>query len=109
MTVYYLLVALPVAHLIWRAVRRRRAPHYTRREYRACYLRSPHWLALRARWWRAHPDATCLHCGCGHPLDLHHITYARVGHERLDDLVPLCRIGHDLAHRYGRIVHADAA
>jgi hypothetical protein len=31
-------------------------------------------------------------------LDVHHLTYVRFGHERLEDLLTLCRPCHDAAH-----------
>jgi hypothetical protein len=62
-------------------------------DYQA-YLASPHWqrfkLAFREqRPWR---------CGCGATRELHHVTYDRLGHERLDDVVPLCPRCHRMAH-----------
>ncbi|TMC55570.1 MAG: hypothetical protein E6J20_00240 [Chloroflexi bacterium] len=72
-----------------------------RRRYRRGYLRSVHWKQYRCAWWRAHPLARCAVCGCGHPLDLHHITYARLGEERFTDVVPLCRADHDAVHGRG--------
>ena len=41
---------------------------------------------------------------CGAPWllergDLHHRSYSRLGHERLRDLIPLCRICHIALHR----------
>ncbi|HEX3424773.1 MAG TPA: hypothetical protein VHT30_01485 [Acidimicrobiales bacterium] len=67
------------------------------------YLRSAHWHRFRAAWWAAHPGAVCADCGGGdHPMDLHHVTYQRLGHERFSDVVPLHRACHELRH--GRVV-----
>lgn len=64
--------------------------------YRKIYLRSKHWRRLRAQV--AHRASfTCERKGCaayGQNLDVHHKTYERIGHERLDDLVYLCRTDH---------------
>jgi hypothetical protein len=70
-------------------------------EYRKCYLPGEHWRTFRGAWWAAHPSARCLTCGRGHPLDLHHLTYARRGHEQFSDVIPLCRADHELAHGRG--------
>lgn len=45
-------------------------------------------------------------------VDLHHKTYKRLGEERLTDLLPLCRLHHDLAHdleQEGRQTGAEAS
>ena len=61
------------------------------------YLRSPEWQARRrAVWSRA--KGRCERCGAP-GRDVHHLTYERVGAERLDDLRLLCRRCHCLAHR----------
>jgi hypothetical protein len=36
--------------------------------------------------------------GCRAPLDVHHRTYERLGHERMSDLDVVCRRHHDLWH-----------
>lgn len=71
------------------------------------YMASPQWFALRGRWakdWKAHHgvEPCCLICGTRWSLerdDLHHRTYARLGHEGSRDLIPLCRICHGALHR----------
>jgi hypothetical protein len=70
-------------------------------------MASPQWFALRGRWakdWKAHHgvEPCCLICGTRWSLerdDLHHRTYARLGHEGSRDLIPLCRICHGALHR----------
>ena len=79
----------------------------SRREwYRGTYLESEHWVAFRSGWWARHQGARCARRGlfhrCGGSLDLHHLTYARVGHELDGDVEPLCRSRHDRAHRVSR-------
>ncbi|GAA1761681.1 hypothetical protein GCM10009795_005170 [Nocardioides hankookensis] len=75
------------------------------------YKRSPQWFARRQRWaeeWRRRANALwdgaapqCAVCGRLWTLrdaDLHHVTYDRLGAERFDDLVPLCRPHHEALH-----------
>jgi hypothetical protein len=59
-------------------------------------LKSEHWLDIKRRY-RASglPQA----CWCGETkVDLHHVTYKRIGRENLTDLRPLCRKHHDEIH-----------
>lgn len=64
------------------------------------YLSSPEWgrrrlAALGAARWR------CEACGAKKgdaTLDVHHLTYERLGHEPTSDLMVLCRACHDLHH-----------
>ena len=60
-------------------------------DYRA-YLESDEWR------WKANAAkeaaGCCAVCGATTELETHHKTYVRVGHERLSDLVVLCRRCH---------------
>lgn len=67
----------------------------TRNDY-AIYLTSPHWLKFRNEY-RETVDFCCFICGEAAD-DIHHTTYVRIGCERFDDVVPLCRKDHELAH-----------
>ena len=62
----------------------------------ADYLESEHWSSFRVRvldFW----ERWC--CLCKEPAnDVHHNTYARVGHERLSDCVALCKVCHKRFH-----------
>jgi hypothetical protein len=80
----------------------------SRAEYREGYLHGGHWREFRSRWWVAHPDARCEACGCGHPLDLHHVRYGNLGHEGMGDVVALCRQDHDAVHGQGAPVSRRA-
>ncbi len=63
------------------------------------YLQSSHWRSFRLRYKSERPWA-CGHLGCpAGNLDLHHLTYARLGRESLDDVIPLCRPHHAQAHQ----------
>ena len=63
------------------------------------YLTTTSWMCRamqakdRANWHCQTPG--CLSEG---PLEVHHLTYARVGRERPDDLVVLCEDCHAAAH-----------
>jgi hypothetical protein len=67
------------------------------------YLRTPHWRAVRRRYWASKRPKRCAACGiAGVPLDLHHKTYARLGKERLSDLTLMCRPCHEALHKRKR-------
>lgn len=66
-----------------------------RAEYKV-YLASAEWRDKRKQVWdRA--KGTCEECG-GRGRDVHHQTYARIGDERLEDLILLCRECHEAKH-----------
>lgn len=64
--------------------------------YRA-YLISPHWRSVRALYWASDLPQQCI-CGETEALQLHHLTYDRIGGEALTDLVPLCATCHADIH-----------
>jgi hypothetical protein len=66
------------------------------------YLQSEAWAIKRRE--RLHIDGyTCQDCGENQrPLDMHHLTYKRLGNERMSDLLTLCRRCHD--YRHGKIM-----
>jgi hypothetical protein len=68
----------------------------TRREY-DLYLSSSHWRSLAARVKTARGNR-CERCGETERLDAHHLTYDRIGHERDEDLMVLCRECHFSLH-----------
>lgn len=65
------------------------------------YLRSPAWQAKRADY-RRNRKWACLICGAKRGIQLHHLTYDRLGDEDLDDLVPLCQGCHVIVHEHAR-------
>jgi 5-methylcytosine-specific restriction endonuclease McrA len=77
-----------------------------RAEYSA-WMGGEAWLARRAAWYRrwvaAHEaEPVCQVCESTWTLrrgHLHHLSYARLGHEADRDLVPLCRSCHQRLHR----------
>ena len=66
------------------------------RDYRA-YIKSPAWQAKRKAYRSRYPWK-CFVCGTTGKLHLHHTTYARLGEEQLEDLVPLCERHHVATH-----------
>lgn len=65
-------------------------------EYRQ-YLKTPHWKETRAEALRL-GHYRCYDCGSTTHLQVHHLTYARRGHERQSDLVVLCNKCHKKRH-----------
>lgn len=61
----------------------------------AAYLASPHWADFRRRYSESGRSVKCAVCDSTR-ISLHHHTYARLGNESFDDVVPLCR-GHHVA------------
>ena len=64
------------------------------------YLDSPEWDEIRQK--RLQYDGyRCVECkddGSHSCLQAHHLTYQRIGHERLEDLVTLCHLCHSAHH-----------
>jgi hypothetical protein len=61
------------------------------------YLASDHWKDLRKRYAESDLPQTCF---CKRAaFQLHHITYRRLGEERLNDLVPVCEEHHRQFHQ----------
>lgn len=69
-----------------------------RKEYGG-YLESDHWKAIRKAALQQ-SNYQCSKCGSKSDLNVHHKTYARKGHERLDDLEVLCYQCHMETHAY---------
>ena len=63
------------------------------------YLRSRTWRRRRTRV-LARDEHGCLACGCLFGLQVHHLTYKRVGRERMNDLVTLCSPCHVNEHLF---------
>lgn len=61
------------------------------------YLKTEHWQTMR-RLALELSDGCCALCDATEELDVHHRTYARLGSERLRDLVVLCRGCHGRHH-----------
>ena len=61
------------------------------------YLRSDQWAAKR-RAAMKHHGRKCGVCGSVRSLEVHHLTYKRLGHERMKDLQILCGDCHRIRH-----------
>lgn len=61
------------------------------------YLKTEAWQAQRLRVFRR-DGFKCVCCGAAKNLDVHHITYKRLGAEELEDLATLCRTCHEKVH-----------
>lgn len=62
------------------------------------YLESPEWGLLKRKIYKR--DTVCLCCGSPRLLQVHHVTYKRLGKERLSDLILLCSQCHSTGHKY---------
>ncbi len=69
------------------------------------YLQSRHWQEFRRRYRESRFPQVCKECG-NENYQLHHLTYANLGHEELTDVSPLCRKCHRNLHleRQGKAV-----
>lgn len=63
------------------------------------YLQSAYWLEVK-RMVRLRDRFTCQDCGKRKLVEVHHLTYAHIGHEKehLKDLICLCPECHDKRH-----------
>jgi 5-methylcytosine-specific restriction endonuclease McrA len=71
------------------------------------YITGPRWAAKREAWFNAF-GKWCRACKTTYgPIQLHHMTYDRLGRERMSDLVALCNKCHReveaLYRRSGRV------
>lgn len=102
-----LYIAVMFLTAIWMFIKIRLVPGaLTYREwYRYVYLRSAHWQNYRARR-LALAGYRCQEIHCikhGSHLDVHHLTYANIGHELDGDTLVLCRLHHNMVSR-GQII-----
>lgn len=62
------------------------------------YLKSQHWSLMRSRIIQSHPY--CEICKSSEkPLQVHHLSYKRLGKEKNSDLTPLCDECHAAVHK----------
>ena len=69
--------------------------------YRNVYLKSDHWRDIRSEAITI-ARHECQLCGASEEdcvLDVHHLTYERLGFELPDDVIVMCRNCHNEAHR----------
>jgi len=86
--------------LCWYWLRRPRRQRVggNREWYRQKYLKSPHWYAVRAQKIKE-AGGKCESCKKSGQLDVHHLSYKNLGHERMNDLQALCRKCHKKRHK----------
>lgn len=61
------------------------------------YLKSQAWHKISEQV-RKRARQRCERCRDAKVSDIHHLTYARLGGERLSDLIALCRLCHRSVH-----------
>lgn len=67
------------------------------REFYKYYLRTEHWKRTRRK--RIEMDGfKCSSCGSPINLNVHHVTYDRIGCEDMEDLVTFCQTCHGRLH-----------
>jgi hypothetical protein len=84
--------------LVANATKTTKAPAAARMRYGTAYLSSPHWREFRQLALDFH-GRRCFRCGYkGLFLNVHHLTYERLGNEHISDVVVLCRDCHRREH-----------
>lgn len=63
------------------------------------YLSSEWWALFRRCYKNSKKQQSCLVCNETH-VELHHVSYSRLGAEKLTDVVPLCRFHHEAVHKW---------
>ncbi len=63
------------------------------------YLTGDHWSDFRRRYLEGGMPSKCLVCGGKH-VQLHHVTYMRLGREEFGDVIPLCHSHHTDVHTW---------
>ena len=81
--------------LAYKAARKAIKPQL-KAEYEA-YLRSPEWQRLRTAVFER-CGGICEVCKAAAAEQAHHLTYERLGHEELADLLGVCKPCHELIH-----------
>ena len=63
------------------------------------YIKSARWRNI-SKLIKERAGNKCGHCGrSSSKLEVHHLTYERFGHERMNDLVALCQPCHEMADK----------
>jgi 5-methylcytosine-specific restriction endonuclease McrA len=89
----------------WRSIEEHRTQN--KHKWRAMYdsyMLSREWSEKR-RAVIARDNGVCQRCEDAAIEQVHHLTYERIGNERLDDLIGLCAACHAIAH--GEIIDLD--
>jgi 5-methylcytosine-specific restriction endonuclease McrA len=73
----------------------------------ADYIKSPGWASKR-RGKLFDANYKCEKCGSEtQTLEVHHLTYERLGDERMSDLIVLCSYCHKVAHNGEPVLSPD--
>lgn len=67
-------------------------PLFTSKEYQEIYLKSEHWCKIKERFYSLFKS--CQLCNKRGKLNIHHLTYKRIGKEKTTDLIVLCEDCH---------------
>jgi cytochrome c len=70
------------------------------------YLKSSHWIDFKDKIYSRRRQ--CEFCKINYGLNIHHLTYERLGAERTTDVMVLCRNCH-YKHHEGKITSKDLA
>lgn len=62
------------------------------------YIKSPYWEDVKNRYKKSKLPQNCTRCGLNNKIVYHHLTYKRLGHERLWDIIPVCWDCHGKIH-----------
>jgi 5-methylcytosine-specific restriction endonuclease McrA len=86
-----------IVSVVWLLIIYIMVKHYINSHYQR-YLRSFNWRMIRQQvLFRDHYQ--CCDCHSRLNLQVHHLTYAHLYHEQLDDLITLCRRCHRKRHK----------
>lgn len=66
------------------------------------YLKSKAWKELRRKVW-LRSRRWCERCDNSMSAHVHHLTYERIGHERLEDLQAVCENCHEFLHGISKL------
>lgn len=90
-------VAVTYADGITERVKPRELKRRSKRGRYQRYLHSPHWLRVR-RAALERDGYQCCRCPTRKRLEVHHVSYERLGREELADVETLCRSCHKKHH-----------
>lgn len=95
MTLWYkLFIAAIIFNLIRGVISR--ILHCRKIDYKE-YLKTPHWRKTRNKALK-HYGKHCYLCGSTEHIVIHHNSYKNIGHEKMEDLIPLCNKCHAIYH-----------